>query len=381
MEGNRPSPLTLYELNNLVRQLIEDEFSRTYWITAELSDVHPNYHCFLEFVQKDNSGTEPIAKARGQIWSSRWSYLKPRFESTTGRPLSKGMQVLAEVEVTFHEKYGYSLNVVNLDPTYTLGDIERRKKEIIAKLKAKGIYDMNKSLPLPMLMNRIAVISASGAAGYQDFCNQLAHNPHNLKFHTKLFEAVMQGVNVEKSIINALNRIFSEIDQWDTVVIIRGGGATSDLNGFDNLLLGENVAQFPIPIITGIGHDRDRTVIDEVAHTSVKTPTAAAEFLINHQYNQLQTITDYEEQIVGTIQKILTDSHNRLSRITEKIPTLFTLRKERELHHLSHLTTILDTAIKSHKIEQSATLQMLNEAIRHAVKTYFRQAHNKQSIL
>ncbi len=374
------SPLTLHELTSLIRQVVEHNFDRTYWITAELSDLRVKSHCYFEFLEKDEEGNEPVAKVRGMIWASRWAYLKARFEAETGQTLASGMQVLAEVEVTFHEKYGLSLNVVNLDPTYTLGDIARRRREIIAKLKEEGIYDLNKKLELPLLTNRIAVISASGAAGYQDFCQQLANNPYNLKFQIKLFEAAMQGANVESTVIKALSLIYEEIDCWDAVVIIRGGGATSDLQGFDTLLLAEHVAQFPLPIITGIGHERDNTVIDEVAHTRVKTPTAAAEFLIAHQYAQLQTLNNFEDTIVSRCQQLLTEARNRLNRVTDKIPTLFTLRKEREKHLLERIKTNLETAIRSHKIEQIATLQLLSETLRHAIKTLFIEQKNRHKL-
>ena len=375
------TPLALHELANLIRQVVETNFDHTYWITAELSDVRPGHHCYMEFVEKDETGTEPVAKIRGQIWSSRWSRLKIQFEESTGQPLSNGMQVLAEVEVTFHEKYGFSLNVVNLDPTYTLGDIARRRKEIIAKLKEEGIYDMNKKLELPALANRIAVISASGAAGYQDFYQQLVKNSHNLKFEVGLFEAVMQGVNVENSVIAALNQIYAEVEQWDAVVIIRGGGSTSDLRGFDSLLLAENVAQFPLPIITGIGHERDTSVIDEVSHTRVKTPTAAAEFLVAHQYGQLLKLDNFEDIIVSYCQQLLTNTRNRLNRITDKIPTLFTLRKERELHHLDRIKTNLETAIRSHKIEQIAMIQLMSETLRHTISKFFIECHNQHTVI
>lgn len=373
--------LTLYELTHLIRQVVEVSFDHTYWVTAELSDVRPGYHCYMEFVEKDESGSEPRAKVRAQIWSRQWSRLKPRFESATGQSLSNGMQVLAEVEVTYHERYGLSLNIVDLDPTYTLGDIARRRQEIISKLKSEGIYDLNKSLELPALTNRIAVISASGAAGYQDFCKQLHTNRYKLRFDVGLFEATMQGSNVESTVIAALDRIYAELEKWDAVVIIRGGGSTSDLSGFDTLLLAEHVAQFPLPIITGIGHERDNTVIDEVSHTRVKTPTAAAEFLIAHQYGQLQRLTDYEDLIVSYCQQRLVNERNRLSRATDKIPTLFTLRKERETHHLANLRTSLETAIRSHKIEQSATLQLMMETLRHAVSKYFIESHNLHKLI
>lgn len=375
-------PLSLYELTGIIRNVVEHEFSTTYWITAEVSDVHGRgKHCFFEFVEKDSSGTEPLAKARGVIWSNRWCYLKPLFEGATGSPLSDGMQILAEVEVTFHEKYGFSLNVINIDPTYTLGDIARRRREIIEKLKSEGVFDLNKSLPLPRLITRIAVISASGAAGYQDFCNQLSSNHYGLHFKTHLFEATMQGSNVESSVIQALDAIASEEEMWDVVVIIRGGGSTSDLRGFDSLSLAENIAQFPLPIITGIGHERDNTVIDEVSHTRVKTPTAAAEFLITHQYNELMFVNNLGDRVVTLCSQIISDETLHVDRLLSKLPTLFTLRKEQENHRLNHLMTLVETSIRSHKIEQLANLQLLSENIRHIVNSFMSDMHSRLQMI
>ena len=243
--------LTLYEINSLVRQTLELTLDTEYWVQAEIAELRVNRHCYMELVQKEVGGNGIVAKARAQVWANRWALIKPMFERTTGQTLAVGMQVLLKVEVTFHELYGYSLNVTDLDPTYTLGDIARHRQEILRKLAEEGIDTMNKELSLPRLLQRIAVISSASAAGYGDFCNQLKDNQRGLAFKTKLFAAVMQGSEVEHSVIAALNRIAEQQDEWDVVVIIRGGGATSDLQGFDSLLLAENVAQFPLPIMTG----------------------------------------------------------------------------------------------------------------------------------
>ena len=263
--------LTLYELNGLVRETLELTLSDAYWVKAEISELRVNRHCYMELVQKDARGNGIVAKARAQVWANVWAFIRPMFEQTTGQALAAGMQVLVKVEVTFHELYGYSLNVTDIDPAYTLGDIAQRRLEILQQLKDEGIDTMNKELPLPRLLQRIAVISSASAAGYGDFCNQLNNNQRGLAFKTELFAAAMQGNEVENSVIAALNRIAERVDEWDVVVIIRGGGATSDLQGFDSLLLAENVAQFPLPVITGIGHERDDTVIDMISHTRVKT--------------------------------------------------------------------------------------------------------------
>jgi exodeoxyribonuclease VII large subunit len=330
--------LTLYEINSLVRQTLELTLDAEYWVQAEIAELRVNRHCYMELVQKDARGNGIVAKARAQVWAQVWAFIKPMFEETTGQVLSAGMQVLVKVQVTFHELYGYSLNVTDIDPTYTLGDIAKRRQEILQQLKDEGIDTMNKELPLPRLLQRVAVISSASAAGYGDFCNQLNNNQRGLAFKTELFQAVMQGNEVEKSVIQALNRIANRQDEWDVVVIIRGGGATSDLQGFDSLLLAENVAQFPLPIITGIGHERDDTVIDMIAHTRVKTPTAAAEFLIHHQEEELDMLEDLSARLAAQVSLLLQNETNRLKLLASKIPVLFSTVKAREemrLHRLS----------------------------------------------
>ena len=231
--------LSLYELNGLVKRSIRSCLPDTYWVQAELSDVRSNYsgHCYLEFIQKDASGNNLIAKARGTIWSNIYKMLKPYFEQETGQAFTSGIKVLVQVSVEFHELYGYSLTVLDIDPTYTVGDMERKRREILRQLEEEGVIDLNKELEMPMLPQRIAVISSATAAGYGDFCNQLANNPRGYGFRTELFPAIMQGERVEESILSALDAINNRLEEFDVVVIIRGGGATSDLSGFDTYLL------------------------------------------------------------------------------------------------------------------------------------------------
>ena len=317
----RGSVLSLYELNQQVKTVLEDTLYEPVWIQAELSSVATRgQHCYVEFVQKAEHGNTFIAKAKGQIWGNKWGIIRPYFEQTTGQPLSPGMQVMVQVEVTFHEVYGYSLNVVDINPTFTLGDIARRRQEILRQLDEEGIIDLNKELQLPVPVQRIAVISAEGAAGWGDFHNQLVNNQYGLAFRVKLFPAVMQGERVEPTIIEALNQIAAELDNWDVVVIIRGGGATSDLTGFDTLALAENVAQFPLPIITGIGHERDDTVLDMVAHTRVKTPTAAAELLIQYMVDAAEKLAALKNRLYAGVKQLLKEKSNRLAVLTKAIP-------------------------------------------------------------
>lgn len=296
-------PLSLYELNGLVRDTLTATLDTDYWLAAELSEVRvaQGGHCYVEFIEKDKRGNALLAKARGNIWRPVYTLLAPYFERTTGHPLAAGMSVLVCVNVAFHELYGYALNVTDIDPTYTLGDAAKRRREILSQLEADGVLTLNKELALPRPLARIAVISSSTAAGYGDFCRQLEQSGY--PFKTALFPATMQGQGkVEESIIAALDRIAAEVEAWDAVAIIRGGGATSDLSGFDSYALAANVAQFPLPVLTGIGHERDDTVIDLVAHTRLKTPTAVAAFLADTRRNEWELLNRLKQQFgTGTL--------------------------------------------------------------------------------
>lgn len=346
---------TLYDLNHMVRQTLESVLEEGCWLQAELSEVREGYngHCYLEFVQKDSHGRDLIAKARGTIWASHYRLLKPMFERETGRPLAAGIKVLVKVTVTFHELYGHSLTVTDIDPSYTLGEMVRVRKEILDRLQHEGILDDNKSLSLPFFTNRIAVISAPTAAGYGDFYDQLVHNEYGLSFVVRLYPAVMQGERIEPSVLDALDAIMNDLEQWDAVVIIRGGGATSDLSGFDTYLLAAACAQFPIPIITGIGHERDDTVIDSVAHTRVKTPTAAAAFLLNRQ---MEVANHLEQCCVGlsdALDGMLELEKMRMERIGLKITSLYGQVRERGIHRVELLQQRMQHAVL-HQVMNSA---------------------------
>lgn len=320
--------LTLFDLNALVRRSLEQCLPDEYWIQAELSDVRSNAtgHCYLEFVQKDPRSNHLIAKARGTIWNNIYRLLKPYFEESTGQLFTSGIKVLVKVTVQFHELYGYSLTVQDIDPTYTLGDMARRRREILQQLEEEGVLTLNKELAMPVLPQRIAVISSATAAGYGDFCHQLQHNARRFFFFTELFPAMMQGNQVEESVLTALDCINSRLGEFDVVVIIRGGGATSDLSGFDTYLLAAACAQFPLPIITGIGHERDDTVLDSVAHTRVKTPTAAAELLINRMDEAADQLEYLSARLREGASAYLEQEYRRLSSWQTRIPSLVVRR-------------------------------------------------------
>ena len=309
--------VTLFELNSLVRSVVEQCLDDEYWLEAELSEARlaQNGHFYVEFVQKDASGRNFLARARGTVWARTYYMIAPLFERATGERLRAGMKVRVLVTVAFHELYGYSLNVVNIDPSFTLGDLAKRRREILAQLEADGILEDNRQLPLPALLKRIAVVSSAGAAGYGDFCDQLANNDYGLCFHVQLFPAVMQGANVEESVLAALAAIADEAERWDCVVVIRGGGATSDLADFDSYSLAAAVAQMPLPVLVGIGHERDETVLDFVAHTRVKTPTAAAAFIIDHGAQQLTLLDELQSRITQGVAMRVENLRLQLARL------------------------------------------------------------------
>lgn len=320
--------LSLLELNSLVRRSLEQCLPDEYWVQAELSDVRTNStgHCYLEFIQKDPRSNGLIAKARGTIWSNVYRLLKPYFEEATGQAFVSGIKVLVQVIVSFHELYGYSLTVQDIDPTYTLGDMARRRREILKQLEEEGVLTLNKELEMPALPRRIAVISSPTAAGYGDFCHQLQHNPRGFFFYTELFPALMQGDRVEESVLSALDDILNRQEEFDAVVIIRGGGATSDLSGFDTYLLAASCAQFPLPIITGIGHERDDTVLDSVAHTRVKTPTAAAEYLISCMNLAADELEALANRLHDSVFSRLAEEHRKLNAYRNRIPSVVVRR-------------------------------------------------------
>ena len=346
--------MTLYELNTMVRETIELTLTEEYWVEAELSEVHErNGHCFIDLVQKDDRGNTPVARASARCWASQWQMLRPYFEHTTGQHFCAGLKVRLRVYPQFHQAYGFSWIVTDIDAAFTLGDMARRRQEIIRRLKEQGVFDLQRELEIPMFCVNIAVISSPTAAGYGDFCEQLRES--GFAFNVQLYAAIMQGEQVEESIICALEDIFTDHESErsdafhaDCVVIIRGGGSTADMSGFDTLDLAENVANFPLPIITGIGHDRDECVLDMVSHLRVKTPTAAADFLIKRAIDLWEAITAAETAITRSIQSRLELEQMRLGRIADAITRIFPTIKARQQTRIESLTARLHTAIRQH---------------------------------
>ncbi|MBN1597342.1 MAG: exodeoxyribonuclease VII large subunit [Bacteroidales bacterium] len=316
-------PVSLLELNRAVKQLLKEHSEPFYWIIAEISELKVNYsgHCYLELIQKDESSDQIVARSRATIWASNFRMIKAYFESTTGQELSEGLNIMVKVGVEFHEVFGLSLNITDIEPTYTVGEIALRKQKIIEKLTAEGVLEMNKEVEMPLLCNKIAVISSKTAAGYEDFVNQIENNSFGFKFYTCLFSAVMQGEAAEGSIIKALDRVYQHEEIFDAVVIIRGGGSQFDLSCFNNYWLAYNITQFPLPVITGIGHEQDDTVADLVAHTRLKTPTAVAAFLIENLAELDREIQYAAESIFQNSVSFIREQKDKILDIAFRIQT------------------------------------------------------------
>lgn len=361
MKNERPE-LSLLELNNRVKGAVCAAFAETCWVRAEMSDVRAHVssgHCYLEFIEKSPVTGQLVAKARASIWAKTFRMLKPYFEMETGQLFASGLKVLVKVSVEFHELYGYSLTVLDIDPAYTLGDMIRKRMEIVRQLKEEGVFTLNKELVFPVLPKRIAVITSPTAAGYEDFLNQLTHNKAGYPFYPKLFPALMQGEKTEESVIAALDRIYQHIDCFDVVVIIRGGGATSDLNSFDSYLLAANCAQFPLPIITGIGHERDDTILDMVAHTRMKTPTAVAEFLIGRMDLVAQELDELQQDVSALATEILMKQKSFLQLLGNRLPVLAMNRVERNRSQLQRLVAQLPATAAALLTLRASSLETL----------------------
>lgn len=352
--------ISLYELNVLIKDVLNDSLPEMFWIRAETSDVRVNQngHCYLEFIEKDNRGKTLIAKARAMIWANTYHLLKAYFENSTKQTFTSGLKVLVQVSVEFHELYGFSLTVHDIDPSYTLGDQALNRAAILKQLEEEGVLSLNRELELPIPTNRIAVISSPTAAGYEDFLDQLSRNVYGFTFYTKLFPAVMQGDRAEDSIISALERIYEHVDLFDAVVIIRGGGATSDLSCFDSYMLAASCAQFSLPIITGIGHERDETVLDIVAHTRAKTPTAVAEFLIAN----------------------LSEAAYELDSLSQNIVTLVSQRIQEEAVQLDLLETKNSFVLKGWYREQEIVLSSAKNILINGMQRIIRENKNKFAV-
>ena len=372
--------LTLYELNSLVVELIDKVMPSSYWVEAEIADARESKgHLYLELIEKDESTNIPIARASAKCWRSSWLMIGPHFERVAGVKLRAGLQIMIQVHAQFHAQYGFSWIIDDINPEYTMGSMARKRNEIIAQLKSEGVFELQRELCLPLFAQRIAVISSASAAGYGDFCNQLQHNEYGFRFQMQLFQAFMQGEQVEQSIVAALNLISTKEDDFDCVVIIRGGGATADLSGFDTLVLAENVANFPLPVITGIGHERDESILDMVAHTRVKTPTAAAAFLIDHLAATLNRIEQAQISIQRMVEHRIQHEKLHLQQLSTHIPILFSMVKNRENARLDDYWHALLQRVMLHLQQSKMRVELLsNEVIPATTNKLMAEQHKLQ---
>ncbi len=311
---------TLFDLNKRIRNSIEQTFPDSYWVIAEISELKINNsgHCYLELIEKDPDQDKIIARARATIWSYTFRMLKPYFETASGISLDKGIKILVKAKVTFHEQYGLSLNILDIDPGYTLGDMERKRQEALRQLEKDGVLEMNKQIPFPIAPQRIALISSETAAGYKDFMNQLLSNSYGFKYYVKLFPAIMQGDEAIQSNIKALDKIYLHLNFFDIVVIIRGGGSKSDLSCFDNYNLAYHITQFPIPVLTGIGHEQDISIADLAAHTKLKTPTAVAGFIIKQTNSLDQYLEEVQTTAISLVNDCLQNKQEQIDDLSRK---------------------------------------------------------------
>lgn len=347
---------TLSELQHEIKESISEQFPFAVWIVAEINTLtrHKSGHCYMELVQKSKTSNSIIAQARATVWANKFSFISAYFESETDSELAAGMNVMLQVTITYHEVYGLSLNVIGINPTYTIGDMERAKKEIIARLINEGVFDMNKTQSFPTVIQNIAVISSSTAAGYGDFVNHLETNTYGYHINITLFEAAMQGELTEASVLDALNRIGEEYENYDAVAIIRGGGSKNDLSWFDNYNIAYMVTQFPLPVISGIGHERDESIVDMVAHTRMKTPTAVANFIIDYNAQFEEQVDSTSSEILDIAKEFLMSSEMYLNNMTMsimKIRTLLSKHTERCDRIMSEIRTGLNVRMKEEEMK------------------------------
>jgi len=350
VETGHRHTIRLSELQTGIQDILQEHYAEPFWVIGEISEISENIsgHCYLDLVEKDEKSDRLVARVRGTIWANTYRMLKPYFETTTGKLLKRGIKILVQASVEYHAVYSLSLNIHDIDPSYTLGDLERKRKEIIARLEKEGVISMNRELPMPPVPQKVAVISSKTAAGYRDFTDQLSSNPNGYVFYTRLFPAVMQGDKAESSIISALDRIYYDGADFDLVAIVRGGGSKADLDCYDSYGLAYHITQFPLPVITGIGHEQDDTITDLVSHTRLKTPTAVAAFLI-------EALADFEA--------LLETNRRRIVQLSDGL-----LANSRLKHQLLHQK--ITSAAGRHLAGLDEKLSRLSVEIRHTVMTY-----------
>lgn len=355
----------LSEINKKIRDTLHEHFTGNFWIKAEIAELKENQggHCYLELIEKEND-EDIIARARGIIWGYTYRMLKPYFESTTGQLLQPGIAVMISASVEFHEVYGFSLIIKDIDPSFTIGEAAIQKARIIRQLKEEGVFDMNRNCPFPVVPQRIAVISSPTAAGFGDFVSHLKNNPYGYAVHYTLYPAIMQGKETESSIINALDRINQVMHRYDAVVIIRGGGAQSDLSSFNSYWLAYHICQFPLPVLTGIGHEQDETIADMVAHTRLKTPTAVADFILSHFLSYESQMEDLWDRLSMAAREITTEHKEKLNELASRIPYSTREGLFEQIRQLQKTAEKIKQETKTLMMQQTQTLQQISGVLR-----------------
>lgn len=375
MNGDATS-MTLREYNSLISAFLDRDELKEVWVTAETADVSRRNHCYLELIEKDTDG-RTVARARAAIWAGTFYRLDAKFTHATGQPFGSGMKVMVRVSANFHPQYGLSLIISDINPEFTIGDKLRRRREMIERLTAEGIIDMNRQLPVPEVVQRIAVISSETAAGYGDFMHQLENNASGIRFTTRCFPAPMQGDTAPAGIIAALEQIAAEEELWDAVVIIRGGGASDDLSCFEDYDLAANIAQFPLPVIIGIGHERDITLLDYVAAMRVKTPTAAAEWIIGKAETVLGALDAIAMRIHASVKGAVHNSELRLDRCRAELPLLVRSVLMATERHLEKTAMAVPAEGKASVERAAMKLQGANQLLRMSLENILAAHHDR----
>lgn len=387
LQGTSKSPntITLQEFNNRIKRLLADPSVMNCWVVAETTDVRINQHCYLQLLEKNPKTGATVAKIKAIIWGSQFRFLNARFKQVTGRDIGNDMKIMVCLSVNYSPQYGLTVVINDINPEFTLGDMERQRQEILNRLTQEGIIGQNKTVPVPRVLQRIAIVSAAGAAGYGDFMKQLTDNKYGVCFYPCLFQATMQGVKTVPTVLAALDKVEQNQHLFDCVVIIRGGGGTEELNSFDNYDLARRVATFPLPVIVGIGHERDITVLDYVAGIRVKTPTAAAEHIILQAANALAHIGDLSNQVVSIArdyiarakeqlsyyagnlpimaQRIIDTNTLRLQNFIQNIPLHVQRRIEGENAQLARQKDAIKNAVAQVKMKETMRLEALGDKI------------------
>lgn len=387
LQGTSKSPntITLQEFNNRIKRLLADPSVMNCWVVAETTDVRINQHCYLQLLEKNPKTGATVAKIKAIIWGSQFRFLNARFKQVTDRDIGNDMKIMVCLSVNYSPQYGLTVVINDINPEFTLGDMERQRQEILNRLTQEGIIGQNKTVPVPPVLQRIAIVSAAGAAGYGDFMKQLTDNKYGVCFYPCLFQATMQGVKTVPTVLAALDKVEQNQHLFDCVVIIRGGGGTEELNSFDNYDLARRVATFPLPVIVGIGHERDITVLDYVAGIRVKTPTAAAEHIILQAANALAHIGDLSNQVVSIArdyiarakeqlsyyagnlpimaQRIIDTNTLRLQNFIQNIPLHVQRRIEGENAQLARQKDAIKNAVAQVKMKETMRLEALGDKI------------------